>query len=85
MVKDLVNDGAGILCCGRPVVGGRFVIVLHELVLIFFLVIVRDLGSATGRESDLSLRWRLAACSNGVLTLALLLGRDVATGTNVAI
>jgi hypothetical protein len=85
VVEDLVDDGAGILWRVHPEVGGHIVIVLHELVLVFFLVVVRNLGTAACRESDLGLRWRLATRSNGLLTLALLLGRDVATGTHVAI
>lgn len=85
MVKDLVNDGASILWRGRPVVGCHIVIILHELVLVFFLVVVRNLCTAAYREPDLGLGWRLAACSNGLLTLALLLGWDIATSTHVAI
>jgi hypothetical protein len=85
MVENLVDDGASVFRRGRPIVGSHFVVIFHELVLVFFLVVVRDLGSATCGESDLGLRWRLAASGNGVLTLALLLGGDVATGANVAI
>lgn len=55
MVEDLVDDGASVFRRGRPVVGGHFIVLFHELVLVFFLIVVGDLDSATCRESDLGL------------------------------
>lgn len=85
MIEDLVDDGTSVLNGVRPVGGSHLVFFFCELVFVLFLIVVCDLSGAPCRESDLGLRRRLAACSNGMLALALLLGRDVATGSNVAI
>jgi hypothetical protein len=85
MIEDLVNDGATVLNSVCPIGGRHLVFLLRKLVVIIFFIVVRDLGCATCREPDLSLRRRLAACSNGMLTLALLLGWDIATSSNVTI
>lgn len=85
MVEDLVDDGASVLDGVRPVGRGHLVFLLSKLVFIIFFIVIRDLSCTSCGESDLGLRRRLAACGNGMLTLALLLGRNVATGSNVAI
>lgn len=85
MIKDLVDDGATVFNSVRPVGRGHLVFLFREFIFIILFVVIRHLGCATCRESDLGLRGRLTTCSNGMLTLALLLGRDIATGSNIAI
>jgi hypothetical protein len=85
MIEDFVNDRTSLLGRVRPVVGSHLVIVLYELILVFFLVVVRDLGCTSRREADLGLRWRLSTRGYGVLTLSLFLGRDVSTSAHVRI
>jgi hypothetical protein len=85
MVEDLVDDRTSFLGRVRIVVGDHFVIVLDELVLVFFIVVVCDLSCATRREADFGLGWRLATRSYGMLTLTLLLGRDISTSAHVGI
>ena len=85
MIKDLVDDGSCLFCCSRPVVGGQFIIIFLERILVFILVVICDLSCASCRKADLGLRRWQAAFSYKMLTLTFLLCRNVSAGANIAV